>query len=134
MSTGRIEQVGTPVEVYDRPATPFVMEFLGDVNRLPGVVHAGDGPDGPRPTYVRPHDIGLTREPRVDGAPGLEAVVRGWFIRGPGARVELEHVGDQGRIEAQISRARLEELALREGETIFVELLKPQNVPAVGSI
>ena len=123
MSTGRVEQVGTPIEVYDKPATPFVMEFLGDVNRVAAVG------DGARMTYIRPHDIGLSRQPG-----GIESVVRALLIRGPAVRVELERVDDHGRVEAQISRARLEELGLREGETVFVELLKPQTLTADYSI
>ena len=127
MSTGRIEQVGTPTEVYDEPATPFVMEFLGDVNRVEAITGV-DGQNRSRPTFVRPHDIGITRAAPTGGAPGLQAVVRALLIRGPIARVELERVDDHSLVEAQISRARLEELDLREGETVFVELLKPQNL------
>ena len=133
MSTGRIEQVGTPVEVYDQPATPFVMEFLGDVNRV-AAVGGGEGRNGSPATYVRPHDLGLSRQPSGDGTPGMEAVVRALLIRGPVVRVELERVDDHGRVEAQISRARLAELGLREGETVFVELLKPQTLAADYSI
>ena len=65
MSTGRIEQIGTPREVYDRPATPFVMEFLGDVNRFSGASGSADAA-----TYVRPHDVGIERQRRADGTPG----------------------------------------------------------------
>ena len=131
MSTGRIEQIGTPLEVYDRPATPFVMEFLGDVNRV--TLPAADG----RPeasTYVRPHDVALSRLPRGESASGLEATVRALFIRGANAKVELERTANGERVEAHVSRARLEELALREGDTVFVELLKPQHLPADYSI
>ena len=133
MSTGRIEQIGTPIEVYDQPATPFVMEFLGDVNRVAAVGKSA-GRDGSPATYVRPHDIGLSRQPGGGSTPGMEAVVRALLIRGPAVRVELERVDDHGRVEAQISRARLEELGLREGETVFVELLKPQMLTADYSI
>ena len=128
MSTGRIEQIGTPLEVYDQPATPFVMEFLGDVNRV--TTPAADG----RPetsTYVRPHDVAISRGA---GGAGLEATVRSVFVRGATAKVELARTGNGERVEAQISRARLDELALREGDTVFVELLKPQNLAADYSI
>ena len=114
MSTGRIEQVGTPIEVYDQPATPFVMEFLGDVNRVAAVGKSA-GRDGSPATYIRPHDIGLSRKPGGTGTPGMEAVVRALLIRGPAVRVELERVDDHGRVEAQISRARLEELGSARG-------------------
>ncbi len=135
MSTGRIEQVGTPLEVYDRPATPFVMEFLGDVNRLsaPGGRPPAGGTDADA-TYVRPHDIGIERQPRRDGTPEMEAVVRVLFVRGAVAKVEMERIDNGERVEAQISRARSEELSLREGETVFVELLKPRHLPPDYSI
>ena len=130
MSTGRIEQVGTPLEVYDRPATPFVMEFLGDVNRLSshGSLPPAGGTDADT-TYVRPHDVGIARHARNDGTPEMEAVVRTLFVRGAVAKVELDRVDNGERVEAQISRARLAELSLREGERVFVELLKPQHLP-----
>ena len=133
MSTGKIEQIGTPVEVYDRPATPFVIEFLGDVNRLSAPANAtallagGDGP-----LYVRLHDVGITREPTGAGTT-LAATVRGLHIRGPVARVELGREDNGEIVEAQISRARAEELGLREGEAVHVELLKTQSVPAAGA-
>ena len=66
MSTGRIEQVGTPLEVYDRPATPFVMEFLGDVNRVSAAgFRPSAGVGAVAGTYVRPHDVGIERQRRA---------------------------------------------------------------------
>ena len=129
MSTGRIEQIGTPREVYDQPATPFVMEFLGDVNRL---TTAG-GADAAA-TYVRPHDVGIERQRRADGTPALEAVVKALLVRGAGFKVELERTDNGERVEAHISRARAEELALREGDAVFVEPLRPQTLAADYSI
>ena len=131
MSTGRIEQIGTSREVYDHPATPFVIEFLGDVNRL-----AAGSPGGRQgeATYIRPHDIGIARRPTTNGAPELEGIVKALVVRGGMARVELERVDNGEHVEAQISRARLDELNLRENERVFIELLKPQNLPADCSI
>jgi sulfate transport system ATP-binding protein len=57
MNHGRVEQIGTPEEVYDRPATPFVYEFLGHVNRL-------SSQDGAA-TFTRPHEFEVTRAPRA---------------------------------------------------------------------
>ena len=131
MSTGKIEQIGTPVEVYDRPATPFVIEFLGDVNRMSA---AGEQTGVSSPTYVRPHDIDIERERRADGTPAMEATVRAVLIRGPVARIELERTDNHERVEAQISRARLDTLALHEGDTVFIETLKPQSVAGDFSI
>ncbi len=131
MSTGKIEQVGTPIEVYDRPATPFVIEFLGDVNRMSAL---GEQTGVSSPTYVRPHDIDIARERRADGMPAMEATVRAVLIRGAVARVELERTDNGERVEAQISRARLDALILHEGDTVFIEGLKPQIVAGDYSI
>ena len=58
MNQGRIEQVGTPDEVYDHPATPFVLQFLGNVNLFHGRIgHAPGGGDGDDVSYVRPHEL-----------------------------------------------------------------------------
>ena len=55
MNHGRVEQVGTPAELYDEPATEFVMEFVGEANRL------GD-------RWVRPHDLEVSPRAGADGA------------------------------------------------------------------
>jgi sulfate transport system ATP-binding protein len=70
MAQGRIEQVGTPTEVYEKPQTPFVYDFLGRTNAFEclverGRAHIGDKAfpletsisDGPAVAFVRPHDI-----------------------------------------------------------------------------
>ena len=64
MNQARVEQVGAPQVVYDRPATPFVYQFLGNVNVLRAPALAAAGPSTPRPDtdaqgqiFVRPHDI-----------------------------------------------------------------------------
>ena len=131
MSTGRIEQIGTPREVYDRPATPFVMEFLGDVNRFSGT---GGSVDAASATYVRPHDVGIERQRRADGTPAMEAVVKALFVRGAGTKVELERLDNGERVEAHLTRARMEELALCEGDAVFIEPLKPQSLAAGSAI
>jgi len=75
MNKGRIEQVGTAAEIYDHPATPFVMRFVGAVNVLPSQVMpaAAGEPDaaGPEGTvFIRPQDLELLQEPRPDSVPG----------------------------------------------------------------
>ena len=118
---GRIEQVGTPDEVYDHPATPFVFEFLGDVNR---VFAAGSD----RPSYVRPHDVEIGREPGKVGD-WYHAVVRHLHAAGPVARIELERLDNGSRIHAQLSRQRQEVLQLRAGQNAFVRVLNAQVLP-----
>jgi sulfate transport system ATP-binding protein len=137
MNNGQLEQVGTPEEVYNHPATPFVYHFLGNVNLFHSRVHAGrvhigdieiDVPehrgthDAPAVAYVRPHDIELDRV--RDGA-SIEAIVR--EVRGVGSlvRLELDRVDSDEVIEAELTRERYDELELREGERVFV---RPRNL------
>jgi len=100
MNNGRIEQVGTPEEVYHRPQTAFVYEFLGGANRIPCEVRNGvirvagtdlpaqgsPGPDGKGIAYVRPDEIIL----RDAGAPGVPAVVQHVFRASSLPRVEVQ--------------------------------------------
>ncbi|MCS0496394.1 sulfate/molybdate ABC transporter ATP-binding protein [Ancylobacter mangrovi] len=100
MGRGRIEQVGTPDDVYDRPATAAVFGFMGESSRIEvdvreGVAVAGSTaiaaatqpvPDGPGLLYVRPHDISLG----LPGTPGLRGEVRAFRRHGAIRRVEVE--------------------------------------------
>src|SRR3954462_14035591 len=133
MNEGRVEQSGTPEEVYDRPSTPFVYGFLGDVNLFHGRIHQGqvnigesrlnapewaDASDQAGLAFVRTYDVEVAPS-RVDSS-SLEAVVRHVRAFGPIVRLELDLV-EQGRsIEAHIPRARFESLALARGERVFV--------------
>jgi len=102
---GRIEQVGTPDDLYDRPANEFVMSFLGSVSRLGG-------------RLVRPHDIVLERAAggsAVDG--GIRATVRRIVRLGFEVRVELQD-DDGAEFTAQLTRGDVEALALREGDAV----------------
>lgn len=138
MNEGRVEQTGTPEEVYDKPANPFVFNFLGNVNLFHGRVHEGAariadiGIDLPRQgdadgtavvAYVRPYDIEINRTRQ--GADEIEASVL--HIQGAGsvARFELERLDTREIIEAELTRERYRELGLRTGEKVFV---RPRNV------
>jgi sulfate transport system ATP-binding protein len=103
MNHGRIEQVGRPRELYEQPASEFVMSFVGPVNRLDEA-------------WVRPHDLQLSLE-REDGADS--AIVERIVHLGFEVRVELVR-GDGEQLWAQITRDRCEELALQAGQTVFV--------------
>lgn len=104
MNRGKIEQVGTVDEVYERPATPFVFEFLGDTNVLPAYAHEGtmrlagcdasmevkaQKPEGPVSIYVRPSDMRLTNEP----AQGIPVVISSVQRTGPIVRAEARVAG-----------------------------------------
>lgn len=138
MNEGRIEQVGTPEEVYGRPANPFVYNFLGKVNLFRGRVREGrirfgtieldipehaDMPDSPAVGYVRSHDIEVLRHP--GGEASIEATVRHVHAIGPVVRLELVRRGTEDPIEAELSRERYRKLALKVGDPVF---LVPRNI------
>jgi sulfate transport system ATP-binding protein len=103
MDHGRVEQVGTPTEVYEHPANPFVFGFLGSVNRLPG--DAGG--------FVRPHDVDIVSP----GAGRIDAKVDRVLAFGAVARVELQ--GDAGEhFEVELGRDAADALALQNGQRV----------------
>lgn len=106
MNAGRIEQVGTPEEVYEKPSTPFVYQFIGSVN----LFHGRDG-------YVRPHDLEVTGD---TGGDGLAATIRFIASAGPVVRLELIREDNGGELEAEITRERYHELALTAGQKVRV--------------
>jgi sulfate transport system ATP-binding protein len=128
MNQGRVEQVGTPQQVYDKPATPFVYQFLGNVNILRAPALAGairrdgrlaqDVPEGQ--IYVRPHDIELT--PHDAGGMGSSAIVRHLHAAGPHARLLLEQVQTREQVEVEISRSELSDLNLRVNDLVRMRL------------
>jgi sulfate/thiosulfate transport system ATP-binding protein len=103
INEGRIEQAGTPTDLYERPANPFVMSFVGPVNRL------GEA-------WVRPHDVELLGEAREGSTQAIvERIVRLGFE----VRVALS-LADGTPLAAQLTRAEVEELDLREGDIVHV--------------
>ena len=103
MNHGRIEQVGHPRELYEHPATEFVMSFVGPVNRVDE-------------TWVRPHDLELLTE-AAEGSD--EARVDRIVHLGFEVRVELVR-GDGEKLWAQVTRDRCEELGLEAGQTVYI--------------
>ena len=104
MNHGRIEQIGTPDEVYQNPATPFVYEFLGDVNLFHGR------------HYARPHEVEISRDALLEGV--IPATVEHIAPRGPVVRVELRSANRT--IEVDLTRERQRALALAAGEDVYV--------------
>jgi sulfate transport system ATP-binding protein len=102
MNAGRIEQQGTPDEVYDRPATPFVLQFLGDVNLFHGRFGraAADATDGV--SYVRPHELDLVATPDERS---FSARLSQVLTLGPMTRLEFER-DDGGFVDVELPRAR----------------------------
>ena len=105
MNQGRIEQDGAPDEVYDHPASPFVLQFLGDVNlfRGPGAAQ-GDA----RTEYVRPHELQVVARAEPGSVP--VTLVQALTV-GPNTRLEFRRSDDQGYVDVEMPRP--EWLALR---------------------
>jgi sulfate/thiosulfate transport system ATP-binding protein len=125
LNKGGIEQVGSPSQVYDSPANPFVMSFLGAVSELNGAL-------------VRPHDIRVGRNPELaiaggDGSAASIGVVAATVDRvvtlGFEVRVELTSAASGAPFTAQITRGDAEALALRDGDTVYV---RATRVPPIG--
>lgn len=116
MNKASIEQVGTPQEVFDHPSSPFVIEFMGNVNRLSRRARLPHvSPE--QVIYVRPHDI----EIRYEGSDhDLRARVEHIFSAGSTARVTLNYLDVNQIIEAEIPRSELTRLKLREGHQVFL--------------
>jgi sulfate transport system ATP-binding protein len=146
MNEGRIEQTGTPEEVYQHPANPFVYGFLGEVNlfhsridrgraKLGGVEMAvpeyAEAHDAPAVAFVRPHQIDLNRD--HGGRAGIEAVVRSRRLIGSIVRLELDCQDGSDHIVAELPEERYQQLRLREGDRVFIELRNPQFFLKEGS-
>jgi sulfate transport system ATP-binding protein len=105
LNEGRIEQVGSPRDLYNQPRTPFVMSFVGSAQQV-----------GER--WVRPHDFDLRLEP-ANGA--LEATVGRITRLGFEARVELT-LQDGSIVSAQMTSAELDRLGLERGDAVWAEM------------
>jgi sulfate/thiosulfate transport system ATP-binding protein len=104
INEGRVEQVGTPDELYETPANDFVMSFLGDVTRLGGVA-------------LRPHDVDVSTAPVLAGS--TEGTVSRLLKVGFEVRLNVLTVaGDD--VHVVLSRAEARSLDLREGSTVWV--------------
>ena len=143
MNKGHIEQIGSPQDVWDHPASPFVYGFLGDVNLFHGRAHEGemligsdqhavrlDSPehgqvqDAKAFAYVRPHDLDVARYMPGGAHTGIIAKLTRAIVVGPVARLELEpvesHFGKDAIIEAQLSASQYRQQDFKEGETLVL--------------
>lgn len=113
LNQGRIEQVGSPDDLYDRPVNEFVMSFLGSVARVDG-------------RLLRPHDIRLVRGGASDASDGaVLAVVERVARLGFEVRVDLRPASGEGRFSAQITRREDARLGLQAGEEVLVVPVDP---------
>jgi sulfate/thiosulfate transport system ATP-binding protein len=129
MNHGRIEQIGSPAEIYDRPATPFVMSFVGEVNILPTTAdlfrhHVGHKRSDRDPTqsqiFIRPHDLEIQTE-----ANHQTTKARVQRIAHLGRETQLElALPDEHIVVVHLSRERFAQLDIQSGQQVFV---KPRN-------
>ncbi|GMV31779.1 MAG: sulfate/thiosulfate import ATP-binding protein CysA [Rhodanobacteraceae bacterium] len=133
MNQGRIEQVGTPDEIYQQPATPFVFEFIGKSSKLPiriqnGRVLAGDQrldadgldsvADGAAVAYVRPEHLALTP---VALDTGFRATLRHVYLAGSVAHLELDVPALGMTLEAELGGEEAQRRALQPGTQVTVQ-------------
>lgn len=126
MNKGRVEQVGTPADVYDKPATAFVMSFIGPVNVLPSSskIFQSGGFDSANPEiFLRPHDVVVETTPNGSTVPARVTRVThlGW-------EVQAELTLDDGQVVvANLTRDRFNELKLEPQQQVYV---KPKGAKA----
>jgi sulfate transport system ATP-binding protein len=137
MNEGRIEQIGTPEQVYDEPANAFVFDFLGNVNLFRsriahGSIKVGDteihvrktepaaASDAPASVYFRPHDVKITTTP--GGSATVEAQILHVNAAGPVVKLDLKRTDDGSAFEVQVPRDEWRGLNLQPGVRVYVQL------------
>jgi sulfate transport system ATP-binding protein len=116
MNKGRIEQIGTPAEIYDQPASPFVMSFVGAVNVLPSHVPLAPKQTQQGEVFIRPHDLELHREPQEGSVP---AVLRRLTHLGRDIQAELT-LNSGEVVVAQLPRERIDYRELQAGDALHI--------------
>lgn len=134
LNKGKIEQIGTPDEVYNNPASPFVYDFIGQVNLFHSRVNEGWAHIGefklPAPehsaikdsaaiAYVRPHDIELQAEPAGEGF--IEATVDNVSTAGSVLRIELRHALSDDLFHVELPRSQERLIDLRPGARVYAK-------------
>ena len=118
MNKGEIEQVGSPDEVYANPGSPFVYEFIGNVNLFHSRTHAlWTQQHGDAIAYVRPHDIEISSDPHPSS---LTAIVKQIRAIGPTVRLETATLPDGEIVEIELSRERFNEKPVSVGDKVFI--------------
>jgi sulfate transport system ATP-binding protein len=131
LNEGRVQQVGPPQELYDRPESPFVAQFLGQVNILPiDTIQPGHdalnrdprtalglSPHSSAQIYVRPHDLEVRRE--QNGAPCWKAQIHRVTPLGGAVRLELS-LDDHHVIHLELPADQMRALNLDRGHLVFV--------------
>ena len=109
LNKGKIEQIGTPEHVYEKPASPFVLQFLGNVNLF----------HGRQTQYVRPHDVEIFTEP---GDGRILAEVEHVAFSGSRVTVSLKRLDDGTSLEAEVPRQDHLRLQLQRGQKVYLSI------------
>jgi sulfate/thiosulfate transport system ATP-binding protein len=133
MNKGRVEQIGSPADVYDHPASAFVMSFIGPVNVLPtgSKIFQGTGFDSAQPQmFLRPHDVVVQLEssPTSVAAKVKRIIHLGWEIQ---AELTLD---DGQEMVANITRDRFDELNLINDQRVYIKPKEAKSFPLDYSI
>jgi len=141
MNQGRIEQAGTPDEVFHNPQTEFVLRFLGEVNQFHGRIDAdrvnlgaidvpytanGHEIGGTARIFVRPHDV--TIDTKTNGLPAIPAHVLRVHSAGPIVRVELRTSAGQSLV-AELSQERFGTMQIQSGTSVYI---RPRHIRVFG--
>jgi sulfate transport system ATP-binding protein len=133
MNKGCVEQVGTPAEIYDHPATAFVMSFIGPVNVLPSTsgIFQSNGFDSAHPEiFLRPQDVIVETSPNGTTVPARVSrlIHLGWEI-------QAELTLDDGQVVmAHLTRERFDQLNLEPQQKVFVKPKDAKSFPLYYSI
>ena len=133
MNKGKIEQVGTPAEIYDHPASAFVMSFIGPVNVLPSSsrMFQDNGFDSANPEiFLRPHDVVIeTTENSATVPARISRLIHlGWEI-------QVELTLDDGQVvNANLTREKFDNLQLQPQQRVFVKPKDAKSFPLYYSI
>jgi sulfate/thiosulfate transport system ATP-binding protein len=133
MNKGRVEQIGSPAEIYDNPASAFVMGFIGPVNvlRSDSRIFQGNGFDSAHPeVFLRPQDVVIDTQPN-----GMTVPARISRLIHLGWEIQVELTLDDGQVvTAHLTRDRFDELKLEPQQRVFVKPKEAKAFPLYYSI
>lgn len=132
MNNGKIEQIGTPEEVYEHPKSPFVYDFLGNVNLFRGRVENGKLKQGEFEIhvqsqvdsreeaigYVRPYDIHIEKTQESNDT--VAASIVHIHVIGPIVQIELKRDDVDEFLEAELTKEKFHDLQIQKGDTVYI--------------
>jgi sulfate/thiosulfate transport system ATP-binding protein len=133
LNRGALEQFGTPQQIYDHPVSPFVYNFLGNVNLFHGRLLADLSPTAENASehdatsivgFVRPHEFEVSRTLPEDKR-AVMATIERVHAAGPQVRLDVKVNGNKNLVAVEISKAQYSDLELAEGNKVF---LSPQAI------